>query len=84
MTGVRYAPSQVEREEAIHYFPIAALAAGPQVPPAHKRPRLAATLGAELTDRVRYESLRGLALAYDVSHETVRGTLRVHPASAGK
>ena len=45
-------------------------------PPAHKRPRLAASLDADLAERVQYESLRDLAVAYDVSHETIRGVLQ--------
>ncbi len=76
VTGVGYAPSQAHRENTTHYFPIAALPAGPHELPAHQRPRLPAALGAELTERVRHESLRDLAVAYDVSHETVRGMLQ--------
>jgi len=76
VTGVRYAPSQADRGDTAHYFPIAALPSVPPVPPAHKRPRLTAALGGELAERVRHESLRDLAVAYDVSHETVRGTLQ--------
>ena len=45
-------------------------------PPVHKRPRLALNVDAELAERARYESLRDLAVAYDVSHETVRAALR--------
>lgn len=44
----------------------------PRVPPAHKRPRLVAEVGPELAKRLQQESLRDLAVAYDVSHETIR------------
>jgi hypothetical protein len=75
VTGVGYAPLQADSGVAL-YFPIVALppdVAAPN-PPAHKRPRLAA-LDAELAARARYESLRDLAVAHDVSHETVRAAL---------
>jgi hypothetical protein len=76
VTGVQSAYLQVGRGNPAHYFPIAALPPRSQVPPTHKRPRLAAALAAELAERGRHESLRDLALADDVSHEAVRGTLR--------
>ena len=74
--GVQYAPLQADSGVAL-YFPIVTLPpdlAAPN-PPAHKRPRLAA-LDAELAERAQYESLRDLAVAHDVSHETIRGMLR--------
>jgi hypothetical protein len=45
-------------------------------PPPHKRPRLASALDAERAERARYESLRDLAVAHDVSHEIIRAALR--------
>ena len=75
VTGVQYAPLQAGG--VARYFPLATLppeSAGPNQP-ARKRPRLAA-LDAELAERARYESLRDLAVAHDVSHETIRAALR--------
>ena len=74
--GVEYAPSQVGGDVAL-YFPIVALPPEQPTtnPPVHKRPRLAA-LDTQLAERARYESLRDLAVAHAVSHETVRAALR--------
>lgn len=77
VTGVEYAPLQAGSGVAL-YFPLVTLPpeeATPK-PPAHKRPRLAAALDAELAERARYESLRDLAVAYGVGHETIRGALQ--------
>ena len=54
------------------YLPIALLPPPVPIPPSHKRPRLATDVGQELAERLRHESLRDLAVAYDVSHETIR------------
>ena len=76
-TGVEYAPLQVGGNVAL-YFPIVALPPEQPTtnPPVHKRPRLAPNVDAELAERAQYESLRDLAVAHDVSHETVRAALR--------
>ena len=72
VTGVGYAPSQASPEAAALYLPIQLLPPVEHTLPDHKRPRLSATAGAELTERLRRESLRDLAAEYDVSHETIR------------
>ena len=72
VTGVEYAPSHVPPDLAVLYLPIALLPPLQHTPPAHKRPRLAAGTGTDVAERLRHESLRDLAVAYDVSHETIR------------
>ena len=72
MIGVEYAPSQVAPEFRAYYLPIALLPTLEPVRSAHKRPRLAIDVGPEVAERLRHESLRDLAVAYDVSHETIR------------
>ena len=42
------------------------------IPPSHKRPRPAEPVGADVVERLRHESLRALAVAFDVSAETIR------------
>ncbi len=72
LIGVEYAPSQVTPDAAALYLPIALLPPLEHTPPAHQRPRLAAGVGAGVGERLQHESLRDLAIAYDVSHETIR------------
>ena len=72
LIGVGYAPLHVPPESASLYLPVALLPPLGIIPPSHKRPRLAADAGPELAERLRHESLRDLAAAYDVSHETIR------------
>jgi hypothetical protein len=43
--------------------------------PKQKRPRLHPSRWPEIAERARYESLRDLAAAYSVSHETIRAIL---------
>jgi hypothetical protein len=61
----------------VSYFPIVPSPPDQAEPklPIQKRPRLTQDLDAELVERARYESLRNLAIAYDVSHETIRAAL---------
>ena len=44
--------------------------------PPQKRSQLDPALWAEIAERARYESLRDLAIAYGVSHETIRAVVR--------
>ncbi len=47
----------------------------PTVPP-QQRPRLQSALWPVIAARARHESLRDLAIAYDVSYETIRTIAR--------
>lgn len=74
------------------YFPLIGRARASVVPepvprsvasrPAHTHslpqhaPRLASTLWPIIAERAEHESLRDLAVAYGVSHETIRGVVR--------
>ena len=42
------------------------------LPPPQRRPRLPRSAYPAIAERARHESLRDLAIAYDVSHETIR------------
>jgi hypothetical protein len=44
--------------------------------PGQQRPRLHPSQWPEIAERARYESLRHLAVAYGVSHETIRAAVR--------
>ena len=44
--------------------------------PQQHRPRIDPALWPEIAERARHESLRALAAAYGVSHETIRSVLR--------
>ena len=44
--------------------------------PSQKRPQLDPALWSEVAERARYESPRDLAIAYGVSHETIRTVVR--------
>ena len=48
----------------------------PAPPPGQRRPRLALALYPVIAERARHESLRDLAVAYGVSHETIRAAVR--------
>ena len=44
--------------------------------PAQKRPQITPVIWPEIVERARHESLRDLAIAYDVSYETIRTVVR--------
>ncbi len=45
-------------------------------PPAQHQPQIDPALWPEIAERARHESLRALAVAYGVSHETIRTIVR--------
>jgi hypothetical protein len=63
------------------YFPVVTRLEGP-IPseepqrPRRQRPRVSPQLWPEIAERAGCESLRDLALAYGVSHETIRMIVR--------
>ena len=58
----------------ILYFPVA-YRVTPATPAQH-RPRLDPARWPEIAERARHESLRAVAAAYGVSHETIRTIVR--------
>ena len=59
-------------------FPVPAppVVVEPTPPPLQRRPRLAPALHRVIAERARHESLRDLAVAFEVSHETIRTIVR--------
>ncbi|HEY8597053.1 MAG TPA: hypothetical protein VIL85_01405 [Thermomicrobiales bacterium] len=53
-----------------------------QAPPPQHRPHLPPACWPEVAARARHESLRDLALAYGVSHETIRAVVKRIAATA--
>ena len=86
MTGVTHAGSIPLAGLFPAYYPVPALPVvpKPQPPPPQKRPQLPRTLWPEIAERARYESLRDLAMEYDVSHETIRTIVRRLSAARGE
>ncbi len=72
MTGLKYAPSHDDGSTTAVYYPIIPL------PPVatHQSPSIDPTLWPTIAERSRYASLRDLAIAYDVSYETIRAIVR--------
>jgi hypothetical protein len=57
-------------------LPAPPIASATPPPGRQRRPRLAPTCWPEIAGRAEHESLRELAVAYGVSHETIRAIVR--------